>query len=333
MTASAPESLSADRAQLSTRIGSMHGSLCTAVAERALREQPGVQGVALSVPEAKALIDYDPRRVSPDRLLAALGESGFPADDVVAERSGQDADEDAAKLVSEGRRLLVLVALSVVTVPLMLAELLFQVGGWVAPTLGAFAVASLVVAPELFVATVHSRLRGLLNHRPVVRASAFGGLAGGLIGLAFGLEDFPSGGFFAATVLVVTYHVFSMWLTLLVRTHSSRSVKKLLELQPDTARLVRDGQEGDVPLRAVRVGDLLRVRPGERVPIDGRVSSGQSGVDESLVTGWAPCSPPATSAGAATGAPSTTWCWRSCSTASVCPWPRPGWSTRSGRWR
>jgi Cu+-exporting ATPase len=62
-------------------------------------------------------------------------------------------------------------------------------------------------------------------------------------------------------------------------------VKKLLELQPDTARLVRDGMEGDVPLKAVRVGDVLRVRPGERVPIDGRVTSGRSAVDESLVTG------------------------------------------------
>ncbi|MDP9442874.1 MAG: HAD-IC family P-type ATPase, partial [Actinomycetota bacterium] len=118
-----------------------------------------------------------------------------------------------------------------------------------------------------------------------MRASAFGGLAGGLIGLLFGLEDFPTGGFFAATVLVVTYHVFSMWLTLLVRTQSSQSVKKVLQLQPDTARLVREGLEGDVPVKALGVGDVVRVRPGERVPIDGRVSGGQSAVDEALVTG------------------------------------------------
>jgi Cu+-exporting ATPase len=141
------------------------------------------------------------------------------------------------------------------------------------------------VAPELFVATVQSHRRGLLNNRPVVRASVVGGLVGGLIGLVFRPEDFPTGGFFAVTVLVVTYHVFSMWLTLLVRTHSSHSVKKLLELQPDTARLVRDGVEGDVPLKAVGVGDLIRVRPGGRVPIDGQVASGRSAVDESLVTG------------------------------------------------
>jgi NhaP-type Na+/H+ or K+/H+ antiporter len=57
--------------------------------------------------------------------------------------------------------------------------------------LAGFAVTSLVVAPELFVVTVQSRLRGLLEHRPVVRASAFGGVAGGLVGLAFALEEFP----------------------------------------------------------------------------------------------------------------------------------------------
>lgn len=62
-------------------------------------------------------------------------------------------------------------------------------------------------------------------------------------------------------------------------------MKKLIDLQPDTARVVRDGAERDVPLADVGVGELVRVRPGERVPVDGRVVAGRSAVDESLVTG------------------------------------------------
>jgi heavy metal translocating P-type ATPase len=83
----------------------------------------------------------------------------------------------------------------------------------------------------------------------------------------------------------VTYHTFSEWLSLLVKTRSSQAVKRLLTLQPDTARVVRGDREIEVGIAEVAVGDLVRIRPGERVPVDGRVTAGHSGVDESFVTG------------------------------------------------
>jgi heavy metal translocating P-type ATPase len=85
--------------------------------------------------------------------------------------------------------------------------------------------------------------------------------------------------------MVLTYHIFSEWLSLIVKTRSSQAVKKLLDLEPDIAHVVRDGKEAAESLESVRVGDLVRIRPGERVPVDGEVESGQSDVDESLVTG------------------------------------------------
>jgi len=284
MTATSAGATTAGRAQVTLKVGGMHCALCAGIVERALDAQPGVGAARINLPEGEVVIEYDPTRVSEDQLQEAMTAIGFDVGDA-AIRGGQRQDEDDAKLVEEGRRLLALIALSTVTVPLMLFELIAQTGTWVEWVLAGLAATSLVVSPELYLTTVQTRLRGLLQNRPVVRASAFGGLAGGLIGLLFGLDDFPTGGFFAATVLVVTYHVFSMWLTLLVRTQSSQSVKKVLQLQPDTARLVRDGLEGDVPVKALSVGDLVRVRPGERVPIDGRVTGGQSAVDEALVTG------------------------------------------------
>src|SRR5258708_21290936 len=85
--------------------------------------------------------------------------------------------------------------------------------------------------------------------------------------------------------MVLTYHIFSEWLSLTVKTRSSQAVKKLLDLEPDVAYVVKDGKEQEVPLEQVRVGDLVRIRPGGRVPVDGEVESGESDVDESLVTG------------------------------------------------
>ncbi len=128
-------------------------------------------------------------------------------------------------------------------------------------------------------------VRGILNQHVLVEFGAFAGLAGGIIGLAFRLQNFPTTAFFSVAVMVLTYHIFSEWLSLIVKTRSSQAVKKLLDLEPDVAHVVRDGQEQEVPLEEVRVGDLVRIRPGARMPVDGEIESGESDVDESLVTG------------------------------------------------
>ncbi len=127
--------------------------------------------------------------------------------------------------------------------------------------------------------------RGILNQHVLVEFGAFAGLVGGTIGLALNPAGYPTEAFFAVTVMVLSYHIFSEWLSLIVKTRSSQAVKKLLDLEPDVAYVVNDGQEREVPLEQVRVGDLVRIRPGGRVPVDGQVESGESDVDESLVTG------------------------------------------------
>ena len=127
--------------------------------------------------------------------------------------------------------------------------------------------------------------RGILNQHVLVEFGAFAGLAGGVIGLVVQPPGYPTVAFFAVTVMVLTYHIFSEWLSLIVKTRSSQAVKKLLDLEPDVAHVVRSGKEVDLPLENVQVGDFVRIRPGERVPVDGQVESGSSDVDESLVTG------------------------------------------------
>ncbi len=127
--------------------------------------------------------------------------------------------------------------------------------------------------------------RGILNQHVLVEFGAFAGLVGGVVGLALHPPNYPTTAFFSVAVMVLTYHIFSEWLSLIVKTRSSQAVKKLLDLEPDMAHVVRGDREEDVPLENVRVADLVRVRPGERIPVDGVVESGASDVDESLVTG------------------------------------------------
>ncbi len=126
---------------------------------------------------------------------------------------------------------------------------------------------------------------GILNQHVLVEVGAFAGLVGGVIGLALRLPGYPTAPFFAVSVLILTYHIFSEWLSLIVKTRGSQAVKKLLDLQPDTAHVLRDGCEHVLRIEAVQLGDRVRIRPGERIPVDGEVIEGRSAVDESLITG------------------------------------------------
>ncbi len=127
--------------------------------------------------------------------------------------------------------------------------------------------------------------RGILNQHVLLEVGAFAGMAGGAIGLIFDLPGYPTAAFFAVTVMVTTYHIFSEWLSLIVKTRSSQAVKRLLDLQPQSATVVRDGREQELLIEQVMLGDLVRIRPGQRVPVDGVVVHGHSAVDQSLVTG------------------------------------------------
>ncbi len=157
------------------------------------------------------------------------------------------------------------------------------VDAWLAAALAVWVV--FVLARHILAMAWQSVRRGIVNQHVLLEAAAFAGLAGGVYGLAAGEPDFPTAPFFCVAVMVCNYHIFSEWLSLIVKTRSSQAVRRLLALQPETARVLRDGRETEVGIEEVSVGDVVRVRPGERIPVDGTVVEGRSAVDQSLVTG------------------------------------------------
>jgi Cu+-exporting ATPase len=91
--------------------------------------------------------------------------------------------------------------------------------------------------------------------------------------------------YFEVAVIVIALILLGQALEARAKSRSGAAIRKLLELQAKTARVIREGRESDVPVEEVVVGDTVLVRPGEKIPVDGRIIEGESAVDESVVTG------------------------------------------------
>jgi heavy metal translocating P-type ATPase len=278
--------------KLHLKIGGMACSFCVASITRALGRMEGVRGVGVSLAHEEALIEYDPAQVTSTELKQTLLDLGYTVRDATRART---VEEEEADLRRERNNLLVaagftLVALFVVmsswmTGPMPAGGVFPALALWLMPTLAL----STVFGPGWHILTMAwaSLRRGILNQHVLLEFGAFAGLAGGFLGYIFPV--FPRADFFGVAVFITTYHLLSGYVSLLVRTRASQAVRKLLALAPPMARVVRDGREQEVPMEEVFPRDLVRVRPGESIPVDGQVVEGASSVNESLVTGeWMP---------------------------------------------
>ncbi len=268
----------------------MSCSFCTATIERAIGRMEGVASVNVSLAHEDALIQYDPAQRTPDDLLGTLRSLGYTIRDADKVRAYEQQVEE---LAAEGKRLRVTGLLVAVSMLVMIPMWLGATERWLQWAMLALALLTVFgVGRAILSMAFHSLRRGILNQHVLLELGAFAGLLGGLFGL-YGqwagvsiLARFPVGDFFGVAVFVTSYHILSGYVSLLVRARASQAVRRLLALQPDTAQVVRDdGREEEVSLAALGVGDRVRVRPGERIPVDGIVLTGLSSVDESIVTG------------------------------------------------
>ena len=267
--------------KLNLKIGGMQCSFCVDSIHKALARMKAVGEVAVSLSHEEALVRYDPEEAAPAEIEDTLTSMGYTVRDP---RKVFSFEEEEAE-VRRHRNLLA------VTAVFMAASLGLMTPMWLGVRHPWFKWAMLALALGMVFGVGRSILkmawaalrRGILNQHVLMEFGAFGGLAGGAVG--FFKAPWPTGDFLGAAVFITAYHVLSMYVSTVVRTKSSRAIRKLMDLRPATARVVRDGKEEETPVEEVRPGDLVRIRPGEGVPVDGVVVEGLSGVDNSLVTG------------------------------------------------
>ncbi|NIR59170.1 MAG: heavy metal translocating P-type ATPase [Gammaproteobacteria bacterium] len=280
-----------DLRSLQLKIGGMSCSFCANAIERGLGREKGVEEVHVSLAHEEALVRFRAEETSESRIKDVLHSLGY----IVRDPRKVGAFDEQLDLKRKERGDLASAAIFAVLMVLAMAAMwldLWQMQDWHAWT--AWAIATYVFVwngRRIIRMAWGAARRGITNQHVLLSVGAIGAYVGGILGAPvpflgwYGFVGFPPVDFFGVVVFLTTYHLLSGYVSLVVRTKASESVRRLLEMQPPTARVVRNGEEEEVAIEGVALDERVRVRPGERVPVDGAVEEGMSTVDQSLVTG------------------------------------------------
>ena len=274
-------------ASISLALQGMHCASCVTTIERALSGVPGVAAASVNLATARAEIQGD--RLDTPRLIAAVRASGYEAT-AADENASNEQDAEARRQTREVlRRTLVAALLTLPVLVLSMAGIAFP---------GRDLLLLALTLPVYFYAG-SPFLRGAirtLSHRTANMDTLIAIGTTAALALSAAATFFPSAFaaaasspmghvYYEAVGVILTLVLLGRYLETRARGATSAAIRKLLDLAPKKARLVVDETEREVPLAEVLVGQLLRVKPGDTVPVDGVVRSGRSAVDESMVTG------------------------------------------------
>jgi Cu+-exporting ATPase len=279
--------------------------------EKALNKLQGVLAAAVNYAAEKATVKYIPTLVSQTDLRRAVSAAGFEA--VVVEGNAEDAERLAREKEINHQKHLLVVGL-IFTAPLFALAMARDFGlltaffgGMPGMRMEMPGMAPTMIAPwfnwlllalgtpvqfyvgwQYYVGAYKSLRNGSANMDVLIAMGttvAYVYSLAVLGGLTLGVTAVGEHVYFETAAVIIVLIVLGKFLEARAKGHTSEAIKKLMGLRAKTARVIRDGLEADVPVDDVRVGDVVIVRPGEKVPVDGVVIEGKSTVDESMLTG------------------------------------------------
>lgn len=267
---------------ISLNIGGMTCAACAQTIERALKKTKGITKASVNLATEKADIIFDARILDPEQIGLIIENTGYQV------IGSEQTDKEEQRILTTRKRLLWAWSITITIVLIMLPSMFL--GKSLSHTWMLIHDIGMIVlaTPVLFwfgLPTMRSALKSVIHRSTNMDVLiALGTLSSYSTGWVM-LLGAPIANYTGISAMIMAFHLTGRYIETKARGRASQAIRKLLELGAKSAHVIVDGQEKEIPIENVRVGDILIVRPGEKIPTDGVVIEGESSVDESMATG------------------------------------------------
>lgn len=265
------------------------GMTCVACAnsiEKALQKKDGITEAVVNFAAEKVVVQYDSTKTNRREMVTVIEDLGYGVlpEESIEGQAGLDREaREQAELLTRKRIVIFAMSVTAIIEIIMLLEFRYHFHlpyhNWIMLA---------AATPIVFWA-------GLPTHRGAWRAISHGNTnmdvlisLGTLSAYSWGIVAFfipYTVSFMGISGMIMSFHLLGRYLEAIARSKTSSAIKKLLELGAKTARIIVHGNEQEIPIEQVQAGDILVVRPGEKIPVDGEIIAGHTTIDESMVTG------------------------------------------------
>ncbi|UCE57416.1 MAG: copper-translocating P-type ATPase [Candidatus Bathyarchaeota archaeon] len=274
------------------KIGGMTCASCAQTIENALKKTKGIVEANVNLATEKAVVVYDPQTIEYEALKKVIEATGYQ---VLGKEEGaakyeQAIEEEQRKFDEAKKRMWISWGFTIPIIAWMIPEMFFGIA-W--PNMTVYNVGLILLAiPAMFwagketlISAAKKVARGRANMDVLIALGTSTAFISGpamFFGRTIGISILNYAG---VSAMIMAFHLLGRYIEAKAKGRASSAIRKLLELEAKTARIIVDGKEKEIPLDEVEVGNIMIVRPGEKIPTDGTVIVGQSSVDESMATG------------------------------------------------
>ncbi len=270
--------------KLQIPIKGMHCASCAKIIEKRLNKLDGVKQANVNLATEKAFVVYDPSKLGIGRIHKTISDAGFtPVRETSKKQDKLDEDMENLKIAS--KKMWFSWIFTALIMYIMIPEMFFNI--MVLPKMW-MDIAFLVLAtPVVFIFgkdTLKSALKAAIHKSANMDVLiAMGTLAAYITGIA--IFFLAVANYAGISAMIMTFHLTGRYIETKAKGRASQAIKKLLQLGAKTARVIRNKKEIQIPVEQIQIGDIMIVKPGEKIPTDGVVIEGESAVDESMATG------------------------------------------------
>ena len=262
----------------------MHCAACSARTEKALGQIPGVHKAHVNLALEEAGIEYDDKKVSLELIEKTISALGFS----VRQELTITEDDQIASMHAARSKMLIVWSFTLVITIFMIAHMLFHrvlLGGHIDNWLmfGLSILAMIFPARHVYISAFKSVRSGSANMDVLIAIGTLASLLTLPLSLVF--PSIPGHAFSGIAAMILAFHLSGRYLESRARGKASEAIRKLMNLGAKTALMIVDDVETEVPIHKIKIGDILIVKPGMKVPTDGVVVEGVTTVDESMATG------------------------------------------------